>query len=206
MEQVINNDYVFINCPFDDNYAPILRAIVFCIYRCGFIPFTALNEDNALDNRLHKIENCIEQCRYGIHDISRTELNENNLPRFNMPFELGIFFGAKRFGNKQQKTKSALIFDSQRYRYQEFISDLNGVDIKAHENNPQQAIRKVRDWLAISSRRRTIRGHAIIQKQFNTFINELPPIVKRLGFDIESIPFNDFCMIVEESIKEIDQA
>jgi hypothetical protein len=100
MEQVINHDYVFINCPFDEEYAPILRAIVFCIYRCGFIPTTALNEDNALDNRLQKIERCIEKCRYGIHDISRTELNTNNLPRFNMPFELGMFFGAKRFGDK----------------------------------------------------------------------------------------------------------
>jgi hypothetical protein len=206
MEQGINNDYVFINCPFDDAYTPLLRAIVFCIYRCGFIPVTALNEDNGLDNRLHKIEECIEKCRYGIHDISRTELNENNLPRFNMPFELGIFFGAKRFGNKQQKTKSALIFDTKRYRYQEFISDLNGVDIKAHENNPRQAIRRVRDWLALSSRRTTIRGHLIIQGQFDAFTEGLPIVVANLGFEIESIPFNDFCLIVEESIKEMDEA
>ena len=29
---------VFINCPFDNKYRPILRAIVFAIYDSGFIP------------------------------------------------------------------------------------------------------------------------------------------------------------------------
>lgn len=204
MEQIVNSNNVFINCPFDDDaYTPIFQAIIFCIYRCGFIPVTALIEDNALDNRLQKIERCIERCRYGIHDISRTELNEKGLPSFNMPFELGIFFGAKRFGNKQQKTKSALIFDTEKHRYEEFISDLKGVDIKAHENNPRQAIRRVRDWLAASSRRITIPGHAIIQTQFDTFIRRLPTVAAKLGFELESIPFNDFCLIVEESIKKI---
>src|SRR5690349_7037133 len=94
-----NNGAVFINCPFDDDYTPLLKAIIFSVNRCGFLPVTALSEDNGLENRLLKIQSCIKACRYGIHDISRTELNENGLPRFNMPFELGIFFGAKYFGS-----------------------------------------------------------------------------------------------------------
>src|SRR3954467_8306304 len=94
------NDSVFVNCPFDDEYIPILRAIIFTIYRCGFFPVSALAEDDGLDNRLNKIERLIENCKYGVHDISRTELNVNGLPRFNMPFELGVFFGAKRFGDR----------------------------------------------------------------------------------------------------------
>ncbi|HTI92179.1 MAG TPA: hypothetical protein VL727_16410 [Puia sp.] len=32
------NDSVFINCPFDDEYVPILRAIIYTVYRCGFSP------------------------------------------------------------------------------------------------------------------------------------------------------------------------
>lgn len=115
------NDSVFINCPFDQDYIPILYAGVFTIYRCGFVPITALIENNGLQNRLSKIEQCIEDCRYGIHDLFRVELSSNNLPRFNMPFELGIFFGAKHFGDNYQKLKTALIFDKDRYRYQQFI-------------------------------------------------------------------------------------
>jgi len=36
------------------------------------------------------------------HDISRTELNEHSLPRFNMPLELGLFLGASRFGQLEE--------------------------------------------------------------------------------------------------------
>jgi len=195
------DERVFVNCPFDDAYQSLLQAITFSIYWCGFMPVTSLNEDNALNNRLQKIENCIEQCRYGVHDISRVELNENGLPRFNMPFELGLFFGARRFGSKEQKMKSALIFEREQYRYQQFISDLNGVDIKAHRDEPHQAIKKVRDWLCLASRRTTIPGPAFIQKQFDLFMHDLPGITVHLGQDTDSLSFNDFCVIVEESIR-----
>jgi hypothetical protein len=96
------NDSVFINCPFDDDYKPILRAIVYAIYRCGFFLQSALDEDDGTDIRLHKIFRKMRDCRYGIHDLSRIELNAVDLPRFNMPFELGVFFGAKHFGDALQ--------------------------------------------------------------------------------------------------------
>ena len=199
------NNAVFINCPFDLHYTSLLRAIVFTVYRCGFVPVTALGEDNALDNRLFKIQRCIEACRYGIHDISRTELGANGLPRFNMPFELGMFFGARHFGNKKQRSKSAVIFDADKFRYQQFISDLNGVDIKAHNNDVNTLIRKVRDWLATTSRRKTIPGHTTIQHQYAEFIHTLPDIAKKAGLDVNDMPFNDLCLVVEESVRKMLQ-
>ncbi|MEO1034443.1 MAG: hypothetical protein AAFX44_02670 [Pseudomonadota bacterium] len=66
--------------------------------------------------------------------------NENGLPRFNMPLELGVFVGAKRFGDSAQKNKKTLILDREPYRYQEFISDIAGQDIKSHDADPAQAI------------------------------------------------------------------
>ena len=195
------SDSIFINCPFDDEYTPLLRSIVFTVYRCGFLPVTALAEDNGLENRLTKIEKCIDNCKYGIHDISRTELNINHLPRFNMAFELGIFFGAKKYGSKEHKAKNALIFDTEKYRYQEFISDLNGVDIKAHGNEPNIIIRKIRDWLSTSSRRTSLPSTLILQRDFLIFQNNLPAIAERLQLDINDIPFNDYCLIGEEAIK-----
>jgi len=161
------NDHIFINCPFDEDYMPLLQAIIYSIYRCGFIPQCALGEDNASDIRLDKIIRCTKNCRYGIHDISRIEVNTNGFPRFNMPFELGIFFGAKQFGNKQQQNKNALIFEKTKYTYQQYISDLNGIDTKAHANNPQIVIRNIRDWLVSASKRSTIPGYNIILKEYN---------------------------------------
>lgn len=161
-------------------------------------PRSALGEDNALDNRLDKIIKTIEECRYGIHDISRIELNENNLPRFNMPFELGIFFGAKRYGNKIQKNKSALIFEKTKYLYQQYISDINGIDTKDHKNDPEIAIQKVREWLRSTSRRTTLPGHELIIDEYKELSINLPAIVNILALDISDIPFNDYCTIVEE--------
>src|ERR1700679_3192363 len=104
MDSVSHNTFVFINCPFDDGFKDILYAMVFTVYRCGFTPRSALEEDNALENRLSKIERIIHECKFGIHDISRTEVNEKGLPRFNMPFELGMFFGLKSHPDVHQKT------------------------------------------------------------------------------------------------------
>ncbi|MBL0358722.1 MAG: hypothetical protein IPP72_18480 [Chitinophagaceae bacterium] len=195
------HDSVFINYPFDTAYQPIIRALLFTIYRCGFLPVTALAEDNALDNRLAKIEKLIGSCKYGIHDISRIETSTNGMPRFNMPFELGLFFGARRFGNKIQREKNALIFDSDNTRYRQFISDLSGVDIKAHQNNPAAAIRSVAEWLSTASKRSTIPGYKIIVAEYAAFEKGLPLIVEKLGLDIIDIPFNNYCLIVEETIK-----
>jgi hypothetical protein len=192
---------VFINCPFDDGFKGMLYAIIFTVYKCGFAPRSALEEDNALNNRLSKIETLIEQCRFGIHDLSRTEISSSVLPRFNMPFELGIFFGAKKFGDDKQKTKVALVLEKRKYLYQQYISDLNGIDTQAHENDPEKAIRIVRNWLQSASGRKTIDGHMIIIKDYNHFRkNVLPVAVQKFGLEINDLTFNDYCLVVESSL------
>ena len=103
------NDNVFINCPFDSVYKPLFDAMIFTVHDCGFIPRCALEEDDASQVRIDKIYSIIADCRYGIHDISRTQLDAaSGLPRFNMPLELGIFLGAKKFGIEAQKRKKCL--------------------------------------------------------------------------------------------------
>ena len=89
------NDNVFINCPFDETFKPLLYAIVYTVYRCGFFPLSALSDDDGTENRLDKIYRIIANCRYSIHDISNTSSNKEGLPRFNMPFEIRIVFWCK---------------------------------------------------------------------------------------------------------------
>jgi hypothetical protein len=192
---------VFINCPFDDDFKELLHAIIYTVYKCGFVPRSAMEEDNALINRLSKIESIIEQCRFGIHDLSRTEINKSSLPRFNMPFELGIFFGAKKFGDEQQKTKVALILEKQKYLYQQYISDLNGIDTQAHENNVDKVIKVVRNWLHIASGRKTIDGHLRLISDYLNFRNNLLPYaVYSVNLDINDLSYNDYCLMEEASL------
>ncbi len=107
---------VFINCPFDEPYLPLFRALVFAVFECGLIPRCAQEIYDAGQVRIEKIASLIRDCRWGIHDISRTDLNPRGLPRFNMPLELGLFLGAARFGSGPQTRKSCLVLDRERYR------------------------------------------------------------------------------------------
>src|SRR3970040_611574 len=139
-------DSVFINCPFDSEYRAIFYALVFAVHDCGYISRCALEVDDSGLVRIQKIEQIIADCRFGIHDISRVEADpQTHLPRFNMPLELGLFFGAKRYGNKRQQTKSCKILDTDRYRFQKFCSDISGQDISAHHGDPEEAIKAVRN-------------------------------------------------------------
>lgn len=127
------NDNVFINCPFDVQYRTKFRACVFTILDSGFVPRCSLEINNASVFRLQAIVGLIDNCRYGVHDISRVQLDsQSNLPRFNMPFELGIFHGARQLGGSRHGTKQCLILEKQKYRYQKFLSDLSGIDVTAH--------------------------------------------------------------------------
>jgi hypothetical protein len=168
---------VFVNCPFDDSYLPLFRALIFAVFECGLIPRCAQEVYDAGEVRIEKIARIIRDCRWGIHDISRTDLNASGLPRFNMPLELGLFLGAKRFGARLHSRKSCLVLDRDRYRYQEFISDIAGQDIADHANDPAEAIRAVRDWLSISKAGiRRPAGGAVIARRYSRFITDLPRI------------------------------
>ena len=139
--------HVFINCPFDADYEPIFRAIVFGVLDCGFVPRCAKERFDSAEIRISKIQSLIEDCRLGIHDISRVEVSGSGLPRFNMPYEMGLFIGCKQYGGPIHKSKSALVLDSESYRYQGSVSDIAGQDIRSHGNVPNDALRCVRNWL-----------------------------------------------------------
>jgi hypothetical protein len=195
-------DDVFINCPFDQKYASIFEALIFSIYACGFRPRSALELDDGGQPRLEKLYAIIYQCRYGIHDLSRTELDElNQLPRFNMPLELGMFLGAKRFGGKAQKDKRLLILDVEQYRYQRFISDLSGMDIHAHGCEPERAVMEARNWLANVSHRKLPSGQRL-KHAYQRFAGDLPAIAEALDFEAAAIPYIDFERIVVTWLKE----
>ena len=193
------NDNVFLNCPFDSAYKQLFDAMVFAGHDCGFIARCALEEGDASQVRIDKIYNIIADCRYGIHDISRTELDKNSgLPRFNMPLELGVFLGAKKFGRNEQKRKNCLILDKEQYRHQKFISDIAGQDVPAHNNDPEEMVKTVRDWLRNTSKRRTIPSRSIIWERYQKFRQELPQIAQAFQLEVEELIFNDYTFVLAE--------
>ena len=190
---------VFINCPFDDAYSPVFDALVFAIHDCGFVARCTLEFDDGGQVRAEKIFDLVSTCKYGVHDISRTELDaQNNLPRFNMPLELGIFLGARHFGNRTQREKVCLILDTDRYRYQKYCSDIAGQDIKGHKNDVAIAIRIVRNWLRTSMAGSSLRlpSGRRMGLRYTLFLKELPEMCDKLHLDVEDLIFNEYTDLV----------
>ena len=145
---------VFINCPFDEDYKPLFQAAAFTVTRCGYIVRCATEKDTSGEPRLQRILGMIQECRFGIHDLSRI----HGYPRYNMPFELGLFVGAKRYGRGAQDQKDYLVFERDPNTYDRFISDFSGHDAKFHENRPRLISKEIRDWLSSITRKRTVPG------------------------------------------------
>lgn len=188
---------VFLNCPFDDAYRGLFEAIVFAVFDCGFRPRCAMEMDDSGEVRIEKLLRIIEACQFGVHDLSRTELDAGTrLPRFNMPFELGLFPSAKRFGSRRQKLKRCLILDRERYRYQRFISDIAGQDIRSHRSSASEAIRVVRDRLDNHSSRKTTPSGSIIHARYQVFRRAIPELCRKIGRDRGQLTYKDYSDLV----------
>ena len=191
---------VFINCPFDDPYAPLFRAIVFTIFACGYRSRCALEDNDSGTLRFKKLKVMIQQCDFGIHDLSRTELARSTAtPRFNMPFELGLFLGAKNFGGRRQRQKRTLVLAERRERWAATISDLAGVDPVFHANDPVKAVQAVRDFLARTPDGRSVPGEESITDDFKRFEEDLPRLAKAARQTlVEARRYPNFVTFVEE--------
>jgi hypothetical protein len=171
---------VFINCPFDDAYAELLRAIVFAISACGYSPVCALDDDDGGQLRSAKLTKMIATCDLSVHDLSRVELSDGaGTPRFNMPFELGLYLGAKQFGGRRQKRKRMLILAGDRRHWAPSISDLAGVDPAYHNNKPDTAVRAVRDFLHRRPDGGVLPGETALLADYRHFRRDLPAIAVR---------------------------
>ena len=191
---------VFVNCPFDSEYRSLLRPIVFCIYRLGFQPRIASERLDGNEPRIEKIIELIEGSKYGIHDLSRIKARKaGELFRLNMPLELGIDLGCKRFGGVPWSDKKCLIMETERYRYQAALSDLSNSDIVAHGDEPLEAFTAVRDWLDQEARL-DADGPSRLWDQFTDFMADNDDGLIARGFsrrDIDRLPISTLMRSME---------
>lgn len=143
---------VFINCPFDDDYRPVMDAIVFSTVCCGFLPRSALESGGVAIPRMERIARCVLSSRYSIHDLSRCKgEGDHNFARFNMPLELGIAMGRSLSAKTADEEHDWLLLVPKGHSYMQFASDLAGYDAKQYEVTAESVVPAVMSWLMTRS-------------------------------------------------------
>ncbi len=187
---------VFVNCPFDDRYTPLLRPLLFTLVDLGFSPRIATERSDSGENRIDKICGLIRQSKYSIHDLSRLRAGEvGEFYRMNMPFELGIEYGCRLFGRAPMREKRCLILEKDLHEFRKALSDLSGIDVKRHDDEPEGVIRAVRDWFVGTVGLRKIASPTVLWFRFTDFASDFYDARKKEGFsddDLNMMPIPEY--------------
>lgn len=196
---------VFINCPFDDDYLPLLQPLLFTILYLDFNPRIATERSDSGEQRIDKICELIEISKYSIHDLSRLQSKKKKeFYRLNMPFELGIDYGCRKFAANHHKNKKFLILEKSRYDYAKALSDLSGVNIKNHEDDPIKMIRITKNWLAGFVKEKSTDAPAVVWKKFNLFMQNFAEERMAQGFskdDVYEMPTSEFTGYIKQWLR-----
>ena len=197
---------VFINCPFDKEYSDLLRPILFTIIYLGYNPRIASERSDSAENRVDKICELIRDSKYSIHDLSRLQARRaEEFYRLNMPFELGIEYGARLFGMPFMNRKKCLILERKLHDFKKALSDLSGVDIKSHDNEPEEAVRAVRDWFVETVGLRHVKTASVIWYRFNNFTSDFYEAMMAEGSpkkDIDEMPLPEYIDYIRDWVTE----
>jgi hypothetical protein len=196
---------VFINCPFDDEYEPLLGAIVFAIRAAGYNPRCALEDNDGANIRFDKLRKIISECPRSVHDLSRTNVPQGEMPRFNMPFELGLAMGKKYFGGRSARNNSALIMIQEPYVLPRYLSDLAGNDPTAHEGDVAKVIGIVTDYLVTDPAGDLLPGADLMRNLFQQFLVRLPIMAEEAERRIQEVSpltnFRPFCVLLDAFLR-----
>ena len=198
------NKNVFINCPFDGKYDPILRPTLFTVIYLGFTPQIASQRVDSGEQRIKKILSLILKSKYSLHDLSRIRSEKRGeLFRLNMPFELGIDYGCRLISAGHLKRKRFLVLGAKPYDYKKALSDLAGVDAKSHANNPEKAVLALRNWFVDVNLKRAPSATAVWER-FVEFHKDFYAQRREDGFsrrDLKMMPVREYTGFIRDWLK-----
>lgn len=192
---------VFVNCPFDPGFYTVLRPLLFTIIYLGLNPRIATERLDSGEARITKIIELIRESKYAIHDLSKIKATKvGEYYRLNMPFELGIDVGCRLFKGGKWREKACLIMVAERYKYQAAISDLSNSDVVVHNNEAEEVVVEVRNWLSSCCGLRAD-GPSRIWDAFNEFMGDNYDKLMAQGFskrDIERLHVSELMVHMRE--------
>jgi hypothetical protein len=132
---------VFLNVPFDLDYSPLFLALIAGLTGLGRKPRCAVEVTDSGGDRLDRIVDLLTGCGASIHDLSWIALyGEMQVPRFNIPFELGLACSMSRGSDHR-----FFVFEAREHRLRASLSDLNGYDPQIHEGTQEGVLGRILD-------------------------------------------------------------
>lgn len=196
---------VFINCPFDSEYYSLLRPLLFTIAYLGFNARIALETSDSGQTRIDKICELVRTSKYSVHDLSRLKATKKGeFYRLNMPFELGIDYGSRRFAANRLRMKRSLILEEGAYDYRRALSDISGLDIKNHGNDPIKLVQAIRNWFVETVGLKDVEGPTAIWYRFTDFTSDFNARRLAEGFsraDLNIMPIPEYLRFIKSWIR-----
>ena len=124
---------VFINLPFDSDYEPLFLALIAGLVSLGLNPRSVV-QIGASKDRLRRLVGIVQECPFSIHDLSRVQRSGKGLfrvPRFNMPFELGLAAAVSL--TTTGPTRQWRVIEAVRHRVGHSCSDVDGYNAEIHD-------------------------------------------------------------------------
>ena len=165
---------IFINCPYDKSFEPVLYAIMFTCVALGCNPILS-KIDTYNPIRIKNIVMCIENSSISIHDLSIMGKNANS--RYNMPLEIGmaVMYHLLNCQKENIDTHNIIILEPQAYLTQKCCSDLNAFDPIYYnkENDLENLIKNLADKISsIIKFQNLLEPHLVFNKylDFQTYM------------------------------------
>ena len=132
-------DEVFLNIPYDSKFEKLFVAYIAGLSAFGLVPRATLEIPDS-SRRLEKILGLARNSRYSVHDLSRVQLDPKKprVPRFNMPFELGLCVAFA--SQKKAQKPNWFVFEAEANRIDKSLSDLKGTDPRIHGGTVRGAL------------------------------------------------------------------
>lgn len=196
----MNANAIFVNCPFDNKYKPMLRALIFIARFYNLqVNISSYNIDSK-SNRLERIKEMMKASRYSIHDLSLLKSEKSNeYYRMNMPFELGLDYGLGIDG------KVFLIFENEEFELKKALSDISGWDVRHHKNEPEIMMNEFRRWIVADdniSDDMKVHSGAQIWVKYNVFYGAYSDYLKDHNMKEDEISIKEFIHYVDSYLNK----
>lgn len=146
--KTVSKKSVFINCPYDEAYAPLSDALIFTTVCCGYSPRSALETRTVTELRLYRILSALFESDYSLHDLSRIKgEGEEGYARLNMSLELGMAIARWHMTRGTEQQHEWLLLLPSGHHHHRFLSDLSGFDPAPHDGTAETLVPQVMLWL-----------------------------------------------------------